>query len=62
MQPPSRPGGPVDLAHLTHLIDTARLRVPLDRVVALEDLASGLRHAGSGQPRGKVVVSIDAHP
>ncbi len=51
---------PVDLAHLAHLVDTARLRVPLDHVVALEDTASGLEHAGSGQVRGKVVVAVAA--
>ena len=49
---------PVDLAHLAHLVDTARLRVPLDRVVALEDVASAFEHAGSGRLRGKVVVSL----
>ena len=49
---------PVDLAHLAHLVDTARLRVPLDRVVALEDVASAFAHAGSGRLRGKVVVSL----
>lgn len=53
---------PVDLAHLAHLVDTARVRVPLDRVVALEDVASGLRHAGSGRLRGKVVVSVATQP
>ena len=53
---------PVDLAHLAHLVDTARLRVPLDRVVALEDVASGFEHAGSGQLRGKVVVSLARQP
>jgi NADPH:quinone reductase-like Zn-dependent oxidoreductase len=53
---------PVDLAHLAHLVDTARLRVPLDRVVALEDVASGFEHTGSGQLRGKVVVSLAARP
>ncbi|WP_448608448.1 NAD(P)-dependent alcohol dehydrogenase [Geodermatophilus sp. URMC 60] len=53
---------PVDLAHLAHLVDTARLRVPLDRVVALEDVASGLEHAGSGRLRGKVVVSLGTQP
>ncbi|MEX5717307.1 NAD(P)-dependent alcohol dehydrogenase [Geodermatophilus maliterrae] len=53
---------PVDLAHLAHLVDTGRLRVPLDRVVTLEDVASGLEHAGSGQLRGKVVVAMAPPP
>jgi NADPH:quinone reductase-like Zn-dependent oxidoreductase len=39
---------PVDLARL---VDTGRLRVPRDRVVALEDVVSALEHAGSGQLR-----------
>jgi NADPH:quinone reductase-like Zn-dependent oxidoreductase len=51
---------PVDLAHLAHLVDTARLRVPLDRVVPLDDVASAFAHAGSGRLRGKVVVSLAA--
>jgi NADPH:quinone reductase-like Zn-dependent oxidoreductase len=49
---------PVDLARL---VDTGRLRVPRDRVVALEDVVSALEHAGSGQLRGKV-VSVAARP
>ena len=49
---------PVDLARLAHLVDTDRLRVPLDRTVALDDVASALQHAGCGQLRGKVVVSV----
>ena len=49
---------PVDLAHLAHLVDTSRLRVPLDRVVALQDVATAFEHAGSGRLRGKVVVSL----
>lgn len=49
---------PVDLAHLAHLVDTGRLRVPLDRTVDLDGVASALQHAGSGQVRGKVVVSV----
>ena len=53
---------PVDLAHLAHLVDTGRLRVPLDRVVPLEDVASALGHAGSGRLRGKVVVSLADRP
>ena len=51
---------PVDLAHLAHLVDTSRLRVPLDRVVAVQDVATAFEHAGSGRLRGKVVVSLAA--
>ena len=53
---------PVDLAHLAHLVDTGHLRVPLDHAVPLEDVASALEYAGSGQLRGKVVVSVAALP
>ena len=49
---------PVDLAHLAHLVDTGRLRVPVDRVVALEDVAAAHEHAASGRLRGKVVVAV----
>ena len=49
---------PVDLAHLAHLVDTARLRVPIDRAVAMADVAGALEHAGSGRLLGKVVVSV----
>ncbi|WP_448619411.1 NADP-dependent oxidoreductase [Geodermatophilus sp. URMC 65] len=51
---------PIDLAHLAHLVDTSRLRVPLDRVVALQDVATAFEHAGSGRLCGKVVVSLAA--
>ena len=49
---------PVDLAHLAHLVDTGRLRVPLDQVVAMEEVAAGHAHATSGGLRGKVVVAV----
>lgn len=49
---------PVDLAHLAHLIDTGRLRIPLDRVVGLEDVAAAYAHAASGELRGKVVIAV----
>ncbi len=49
---------PVDLAHLAHLVDTGRLRTPVDRVVALDEVATAHGHAGSGRLRGKVVVAV----
>jgi NADPH:quinone reductase-like Zn-dependent oxidoreductase len=49
---------PVDLAHLAHLVDTGRLRVPLDRVVPVSDVAAAHAHATSGSLRGKVVVAL----
>ena len=49
---------PVDLAHLAHLVDTGELRVPVDRLVGLDDVAAAHEHAASGQLRGKVVVAV----
>jgi len=49
---------PVDLARLAHLVDTGRLRIPVDRVVGLDDVASAHEHAASGRLRGKVVVAV----
>ena len=51
---------PVDLAQLAHLVDTDQLRIPLDQVVALDDVAAGLQHIGSGQVLGKVTVTVTA--
>ncbi len=39
-----------------------RERTEVDRVVPLADVASAFEHAGSGQLRGKVVVSLAARP
>jgi hypothetical protein len=44
---------PVDLAHLAHLVDTSRLRVPVDRVVGLHDVPAAFSHAASGQLRAR---------
>jgi NADPH:quinone reductase-like Zn-dependent oxidoreductase len=49
---------PVDLAHLAHLVDAGELRVPVDRLVGLDDVAAAHEHASSGQLRGKVVVAV----
>ncbi len=49
---------PVDLAHLASLVDTGRLRVPVDRVVDVADVAEAFAHAASGRLRGKVVVAV----
>jgi NADPH:quinone reductase-like Zn-dependent oxidoreductase len=49
---------PVDLAHLAHLVDTGRLRVPVDRVVGLDNVAAAFAHAASGRLRGKVVITV----
>lgn len=39
-------------------IMTAGLTVPIDRVVALDDLAAALRHQASGRARGKIIIAI----
>jgi NADPH:quinone reductase-like Zn-dependent oxidoreductase len=51
-------GRSVDLAHLLELVRTGRLRVPIDRVVPMADIAEAHRLAESGGVRGKVVISI----
>lgn len=65
---PSRFGGPrftfvatkprsQDLAHLANLVETGRLRVPLDRVFPAGQAAAAHRHA-EGEVRGKVVLTL----
>lgn len=49
---------PVDLARLADLVDTGRLRIPVDRVVGIDEVGSAYEHAAGGQVRGKVVVSV----
>lgn len=49
---------PVDLAHLAHLVDTGSLRIPVDRVVGMDEVAHAHEHAASGQLRGKVVIAL----
>ena len=46
-----------DLAHLVHLVDTGRLRVPLDRVFPADEAAAAHRHAQE-HVTGKVVLSL----
>jgi NADPH:quinone reductase-like Zn-dependent oxidoreductase len=46
-----------DLAHLAALVDSGRLRVPLDRVVPMSQASAAHRHAENGV-RGKVVISM----
>lgn len=46
-----------DLAHLTALVDSGRLRIPLDRTFAMDDAAAAHRHAQAGA-RGKVVLDL----
>lgn len=50
-----------DLAHLARLVDTGALRVPLDGVFSLEDLAAAHRRAGGGGVQGKVAVTVGDH-
>jgi NADPH:quinone reductase-like Zn-dependent oxidoreductase len=51
---------PVDLARLADLVDTGRLRIPVDRLVGLDEVADAYGRAASGQLRGKVVVAVGA--
>jgi len=47
-----------DLARLLELVRTGRLRVPVDRVFGLADIADAHRHAEGGDARGKIVVTV----
>ena len=47
-----------DLARLLELVRTGRLRVPVDRVFGLADIAGAHRHAEGGDARGKIVVTV----
>lgn len=47
-----------DLAHLLELVRTGRLRVPVDRVVPMADIADAHRYAEGREVRGKVVVTV----
>lgn len=48
-----------DLAHLVHLVATGRLRVPVEHVVRLDDVAHA-HHLAEAEGRGKVVVDLTA--
>ena len=47
-----------DLAHLLELVRTGRLRVPVDRVLPLEEIVEAHRYAEGPELRGKVVVTV----
>jgi len=47
-----------DLAFLARLVDSGRLRVPVDRTLPLEQVAEAHRHLASNQVRGKVVLTL----
>lgn len=51
-------GSGQDLARLLRLVDDGRLRVPLDRVLPLEQVAEAHRHAESSGVRGKVALTL----
>ncbi|PTA67593.1 NADP-dependent oxidoreductase [Deinococcus arcticus] len=48
----------LDLAFLARLIEGGELRVPVDRVFALDDIAAAHRYAEGDEVRGKVVVAV----
>lgn len=47
-----------DLAYLLELVRTGRLRVPVDRVLPLAEIAAAHRRAEGSDVRGKVVVTV----
>ncbi len=47
-----------DLALLARLVDDGRLRVPVDRVLDLDDVVEAHRHVAGGAVRGKVVLTV----
>jgi NADPH:quinone reductase-like Zn-dependent oxidoreductase len=47
-----------DLAHLLELVRTGRLRVPVDRVLPMAEIADAHRRAEGREVLGKVVVSV----
>lgn len=46
-----------DLAHLATLVDTGRLRIPVDQVFPMAEIAAAHQHAESGA-HGKVVIEM----
>lgn len=46
------------LLQLVHLLATGRLRVPIDRIFALEEGAAAHIHSQNGHARGKILISI----
>jgi NADPH:quinone reductase-like Zn-dependent oxidoreductase len=51
-------GRSADLAHLLELVHTGRMRVPVDRVVPMTDIAEAHRRAEGSEVRGKVVIRV----
>ncbi|SEQ27013.1 NADP-dependent oxidoreductase [Lentzea albida] len=51
-----------DLARLVRLVETGRLRVPVDRVFPLADPAGAHSHLESGRAAGKVVLAVADEP
>ncbi|PNY79641.1 NADP-dependent oxidoreductase [Deinococcus koreensis] len=48
----------LDLAFLSRLIESGELKIPVDRVFALDDIQAAHRYAEGTEVRGKVVVSV----
>ena len=47
-----------DLAHLLEWVRTGRLRVPVDRILPMADIAEAHRYAQGREVRGKVVITV----
>jgi NADPH:quinone reductase-like Zn-dependent oxidoreductase len=48
------------MTSLTRLLETGQLRIVVDRAFPLDEAAGALRYLVSGQPVGRVVISVDA--
>ena len=48
------------MATLAGLLETGQLRIVVDRTFPLEETAAALRYLMSGQPVGRVVITVDA--
>ena len=46
------------MATLTGLLETGKLRIVIDRTFPLSQTSEALRYLASGQPVGRVVISV----
>jgi NADPH:quinone reductase-like Zn-dependent oxidoreductase len=48
-----------DLAYINTLFEAGKLRPVIDRLYKLEDLAHAFRRFGSGDYKGKIIITIE---